>query len=154
MAWQVLAAVAHAVLLESAIETFVRGSPVRWWVAAIAALYTGIAVVCWRRTSWPARAASSSLVLIGMLALTAWLPGGLDNGVRLLGLSTSSLLSLAVATGVALGAFVLGRNARIPRTVRVVITLLAAYALIAFLYRVVAGVPFASLFSDASYWRA
>jgi transglutaminase-like putative cysteine protease len=156
MAWQVLAAVfAYAVLLESAIETFVRGSSVRWWVVAIAALYTGIAVVCWRRTSWPARAASSLLVLLGILAVTAWLPGGLENGVRLLGFSTSTLLSLAVATGVAVGAFVLVRGARIPRGVRVAITVLAAYAVIACLYGAAAGVSFTSLLSGGdSFWHA
>src|SRR4030095_10325650 len=154
MAWQLLAAVAYAVLLESAIETFVRGSPVRWWVAAIAALYAGITAACWRRTSWSAHAASSSLLLIGMLALTDWPPGGLADSARLLGLSTSTLLSVAVATGVTVGAFVLGRSARLPRGFRVAITVLAAYSVIAFLYGAAAGVPFASFFSGHSFWRA
>jgi len=88
-----------------------------------------------------------------MLAVTAWLPGGLENGVRLLGLSTSTLLSLAVATGVAVAAVVLVRSARVPRGVRIGITLLAAYAVIAFFYGAAAGVPFTSLLSGNSFWR-
>jgi hypothetical protein len=154
MTWQIVAAVlAYAALLESAVETFARGSPVRWWVIGIVAVYTGATALFWRRTSWQARAAMSALALIGMLAVTAWLPGGLENGVRLLGLSTSTLLSLAAAAGVALGAFVLVRSAHLPRGVHLVIALAAAYGVIAFLYGAALGVPFTSLLSGSSFWR-
>lgn len=154
MPWQALAAVlAFAAVVESAVETLARGSPVRWWVVGIVTVYASATALCWRRTSWRTGTVASALVLPGMLAVTAWVPGGLENGVRLLGLSTSTLLSLAVASGVAVAAVVLVRSARVPRGVRIGITLLAAYAVIAFFYGAAAGVPFTSLLSGNSLWR-
>ena len=153
MTWQIVAVLAYTAVLESAFETFAQGSPVRWWIVGIVVAYAGVTALSWRRASWRTRAATSSLVLIAMLAVTAWLPGGLENGLRLLGLSTSTLLSLAVASGVGAGAFVLVRSARIPRSVAAVITLVAAYGVMSILYGVAAGVNFTSLLSGHSFWR-
>ena len=95
---------------------------------------------------------------VGLLALTAlaaiaWLPGAVDGGFRPLGVSISALLSLAVAVGVSLAAFVLSSSARLPRAVRAVILVLAFYSVVALLSGMAAGVPFRELFSGGSFWQ-
>lgn len=148
-----LAALAYAALLAAVVETFARGSVVRWWTVAIVAVYAGVTAVCRRRMSWRARSIASGLTLTGMLAITAWLPGGLENGVRLVGLSTSALLTLAAAAGVTIGILVVCGATRIPLGVRAVVALVGAYAVIAFLSGLAAGVPLSALLSGESFWR-
>jgi hypothetical protein len=148
-----LPAFASAVVLESALETFAHGSPVRWWVAGVAAVYGGVTALCWRRTSWQARTISSLLMLAGMLAVTAWLPGGIEKGVRLFGLTTSTLLTWTAAIGVALGAVTLAAHTRWSRLITAAIYGLGVYGAVAFIHGAVTGVPMSALLSGASLWR-
>ena len=83
-----LTLVLWALLVDAAVETFLSGAPVRWWVAGIVAAYLGLAAVVWRasgdRFGWSRRATASLFVLLGVLALSAWMPDGLTHGVRML----------------------------------------------------------------------
>jgi hypothetical protein len=54
-----LAALACLLLVDAAIETFVSGSPVRWWVAAVVVVTLASITALWQRTSWAQRAAGS-----------------------------------------------------------------------------------------------
>src|SRR5688572_26841102 len=95
-----------ALLIDMAVETFQSGAPVRWWVAGVASTYLLLtALLLWRpaareRFGWSRRATAALFVLIGLLALTAWLPGGLTNGVRMLRQPTSIVLSVVSALAV------------------------------------------------------
>ena len=99
-----LAIILYAALVDAAIETFLSGSPVRWWVAGAVALYFALTLALWRwdrprweRLGWSSRATAGFFVLLGVLTLTAWLHGGLTDGVRLLGQPTSTVLATITA---------------------------------------------------------
>ena len=143
----------NVVMLEAAIETYWRGSPVRWVVLAIALAYgVGIAVA-WQRFTWRQRAIAAALALGSSLAVTIWLHGGLVNGMSVAGASTSTLLSLIVGCAIAWAAVVLVRTSRLPTWARAIVFALAAYGAAAFFYGVAAGVPFAALLSGGSIWQ-
>jgi hypothetical protein len=76
-----------------------------------------------------------------MLALTAWLPSGLDHSVRLAGPATARVLSLAAAAGLALGALVLVRAHELPIVVRAGVVAFAPYGVLACLQGAWAGAP-------------
>ena len=107
-----------ALIVDAAVETFWQRSPVRWTAVVIAVAYAVARMACWRRSPPRTALAISTVAFAGMVAFTAWQPGALDNGVRLLGLSTSTVLSLAVALGIGVGAVVLSTEARLPRAMR------------------------------------
>ena len=148
-----LAVVLYGLLLDAAVETWWSGSPVRWWLVATVTTYGLATVLLWRRLTWHSKAAISAFVFLGIVAITAWLPGGLSMGMRLAGRGTSTLLSLFVAAAVTLAAVVVWRFRAVPRAVRTGVVLLAAYGLIAFVYGAIAGVPFSDLFSGDSVWQ-
>lgn len=154
-----LAVILSALLIDAAVETFVNGSPVRWWVGGIVAAYVALAVFVWRRRpsvwqriGWPARASSSFFLLLALLTFTAWLPGGLSDGIRLLGQPTSRVLSLLTAAVIALAGASLVRLSWLPRWAKAVITLLTAYGLAAFLKGIISGTEFAALLRGESLW--
>ena len=83
LAWTVLGLVLYAVIADVAVETFVRGSPLRWWIAGSAMAYLALCLAAWRlspnqwhRLSWPHRAGISVIVLVAGIGVTAWLPMG------------------------------------------------------------------------------
>ena len=91
----------YALLLDAAIETFMSGAPVRWIVLLTITAYLGISALAWRlnhplwqRIGWPGRALISFFVLLGLLVATAWRPEGLNLSMVLMGMFTSTLLSL------------------------------------------------------------
>jgi transglutaminase-like putative cysteine protease len=140
-------------LADAALETFWSGSPVRWWVVgAVVVSVVGNALV-WKRATWSTASSTSLFVLMAIVAVTAWLPGGLTNGVRLLGRSTATVLSLTCSAGVALATFVLVRQPRIPRQARWIVVALGTYGVGAFLQGAVTGTPFPSLLAGQSLWR-
>jgi transglutaminase-like putative cysteine protease len=112
---KLFSAIPDVLILESVIETLVRGSSVRWPVAGIGITYLAASAASSHRGWSHNRTIASFIVLSLMLAVTAWLPGGLVDGMRLLGLSTSTLLSLAAASGIAVSGITLMRDRCLPR---------------------------------------
>src|SRR5436309_7229188 len=154
------AVVLYFLLLDAAVETFTSGSPVRWWVAAIMITYfAGIALLwrrghpVWQRVDWKGKATTSLFVFLGLLTITVWIPGGIANGVRMLGQATSTLLIVTTVMTVALSGMILTRPRYPHPAVKWAIATLAVYALIAFLWALPAGTLFSDLFRGESFWR-
>lgn len=144
-------------LIDAAVETFLGGAPVRWWVAGVVAVYLGLTAFVWRasgdRFGWSMRATASFLALLGVLALTAWLPDGLTNGVAMLTQPTSVVLSAVSAIAVAVAGLLLLRVRFLPWWGRAALGLLALYHVAAFAVGVIEGTPYADLFQGESLWR-
>lgn len=154
-----LAVTLSVLLFDAAVETFVTGSPVRWWVAGIVAAYVALGAFLWQRRpstwqrfGWSARASASFFLLLGLLTFTAWLPSGLTDGIRLLAQPTSRVLSLLTTAVIALAGTSLVRLSWLPRWAKVVIGLLTAYGLAAFLKGIISGTEFAALLHGESLW--
>jgi hypothetical protein len=157
--WAALAIVLYLVIADAAVETCLRDSPLRWWIAGAAALYLALCVTAWRfmpklwrRLDWASQAALSLILLLTLLSVTAWMPGGLEQGISILGQPTSSLLAGVSAIAVALSAIFLVRLHFIPRAGKIVASLLACYGIFAFVFAIAAAVPYASLFHGQSEW--
>jgi hypothetical protein len=157
--WAALAIVLYLAIADAAVETLLRDSPLRWWIAGAAALYL---VLCagvwrlmpklWRRLNWVDQAGLSLVVLLALMSVTAWMPGGLDQGLNLLGQPTAIVLALVSAAVVALSGIFLARLPFVPLSGKIVAGFLTAYAVAAFLLAVFAGTPYPSLFHGASQW--
>ena len=155
----VLAGLLYLLLLDAAVETLGSRPSVGWWVALVVAVYVGGSVVLWwrahplwQRIGWPNTGMISFFVLLGLLAVTAWLPGGLSNGLTLLRLSTSTLLSLATAAAVALSGIVLFQLRYPHPAIKWTIAVLTAYGILAFLHGIVTGSWYVGLLHGASLW--
>jgi len=148
----------YALLADAAIETFASGSSVRWWVAGIIAAYAAASAVIWRRVpqlwdrlGWRNRAAASLLVLVGLLAFTAWLPEGQAAGVKLAAQSTSTVFAAVTAVAVLLSTLVLlGALKSTPLWARAAVGALAGYGLGAFLIGIARDTPYSELLRGAS----
>jgi hypothetical protein len=140
-------------LADAALETFWSGSPVRWWVVGAVVVYAVASAFVWKRATWSAAGATSLLALMAIVALTAWLPGGLTNGVRVVGLSTATVLSLTCSAGIALATSVLVRQPWIRRQARWIVVALGTYGVAAFLQAAITGTPFPALLAGQSLWR-
>jgi len=157
--WAALAIVLYLAIADAAVETFLRESPLRWWISGAAVLYLALCVVVWRlmpklwqRLNWANQAALSLLVLLALMSSTAWMPGGLEQGLNLLGQPTSIVLALVSAVVVALSGTFLARLHFVPLAGKIVAGLLALYGVAGFLLAVSAGTPYPSLFHGASQW--
>lgn len=129
------------VVLAALIETFLIGSPVRWWVVALT-VAAGIAL----RAGWAPVSTWPSLMLVG-LAVTSWLPQGTVNGVRLFGLETHRLLALAVAAGLATAVVAIFRTRQWPVSARRAGGLLGLYGAAVFAVAAATGTPVGALVS-------
>jgi hypothetical protein len=157
--WATLAIAMYVAIADAAVETFLRQSPLRWWIAGAAALYLGLCVASWRllpgiwrRMDWATQAAVSLVVLLVLLGATAWMPEGLDRGLSLFGQTTSTVFAVVSAVVVALSGVLLARLPFIPVPGKIAVGLLAAYGVAAFLLAVHAETPYASLFHGGSQW--
>lgn len=166
LAWALVIGAA-ALLVDAAVETSRSGSPLRWWVAGAVVAYVTTAAAAWhiqRRSGHPARPAaiawSGGYLLLALVIATSWLPGGLERGVRLAGLSTPQVLAMFCAVAVALAGwllFALAGGARASgRTrfaIRLLVTLVTAYAAIAFVLAVRDGISYPQLFNGQGFSR-
>jgi hypothetical protein len=150
----------YLVLLDAAVETVRSGSPVRWWVAGTVAAYFAAAAGVWqlrrprgRSFGWGTNASASFVVLLGLVAATAWLPGGVSVGVTAFGLPTPTLLEAVAAAGVALAGVVVVRVPWIPAAAKWGFAAIATYGAAAFAYGAVAGTPFSTLLAGQSVWQ-
>ncbi|MBI4461487.1 MAG: serine/threonine protein kinase, partial [Acidobacteria bacterium] len=156
-AWQRLGAAALAILLyllllDSVVETFLSGSPLRGIVAISVGAYFALSAWLWRRMRWPTKAAVSFLFLLGLLAFALWRPESRQEGFYLLQQSTSVLACGISALAVAVAGFILSRLKRLPRAGRVAIGLVAAYGVAGFVLGIKAGTPYSDLYHGASLW--
>jgi len=163
--WAVTAIVALLALVDVAVETFWSGSPVRWWVAPPVIAFVVLSAWLWKpgglgakRWGWEGAAAWSAGGFLFLLAVTAWLPEGQTNGVRLLLQPTATVLTLVTAAAVVLAGFVLFRAlAPLPsmaRTAaRAVLMAVAVYALASLGLALYEGAPFAALFQGGAAWQ-
>ena len=159
LGWLVLAAILYLTIADAAVESFIRGSPLRWYIAGAAILYLGSCAALWRlkpllwaRSSWANQAATSFLVLLALLTASAWLPDGLERGLSLFGQPTSTVLAILSAAVVAICGVLLARLAFVPLAGKIAIGLLTAYGVVAFLLALKSGTPYASLFHGGSVW--
>jgi hypothetical protein len=152
-----LTVVLWLLLIDVAVETFMNGAPVRWWVAGVVAAFLSLAaVVSWRgsnRFGWSRSATASFFVLLGLLAWTVWLPDGLTNGVAMLRQPTTIILSAVSALAVAAAGLMLVRVRFLPWWGRAAFGLLALYGVAAFVLGIMDGIPYGALFDGGSLWR-
>ncbi len=157
--WAALAIGLYLVIADAAIETFLRESPLRWWISGAAVLYLVLCAAVWRlmpklwqRLNWASQAALSLLVLLALMSATAWMPGGLEQGLNLLGQPTSIVLAVLSAVVVALSGVFLARLHFVPLAGKIVAGLLACYGVFAFVFAIGANTPYSSLFHGESQW--
>lgn len=141
-------------LADALAETHAAGAPGRWWLTAIVVLHALAVAALWRRTTWTERTRLSVVTFAAALAVTAWLPEGLSNGIRLATLSTSTVLCLSAAAACVWAALTAARVRRWPLPVAAVVLALGAYAALAFGLAALRGEPFHALLADGSFWRA
>lgn len=143
-----------ALLADAAIETVRAGSAVRWWAVAAALLYIVATAATWRRSiGWRGRASVGLVTLLGLLAATAFLAGGLVDGVRFVGQPTTTVLAGAVAAGIAAACIAVSREPRIPWPLRSMVVALAAYGVVALLAGAIGRTPLVALLAGASVWQ-
>jgi hypothetical protein len=159
LGWAAVAVVLYLSVADAAVETFLSQSPLRWWVVAAAVLYLALCVAVWRlmpklwrRLSWANQAGFSLIVLLALMTVTAWMPGGLEQGLNLFRQPTSIVLAVVSAVVVALSGVFLVRLRFVPRAGKIAAGLLAAYGVMAFLWAVNAGTSYSSLFHGGSQW--
>jgi hypothetical protein len=116
-----LAILLYLVVLDTAVETCLSGSPSRWLVAGALAGYLVLSGLVWRRVGWEAKVAVTLLVLLGVVAGTAWQPEGLSHGVTLLRQPTPTVLAGATGLGLLLAG---GLLVRIPRLAQLVLSVM------------------------------
>lgn len=141
-------------LADALAETHAAGAPSRWWLTAIVVIHALAVTASWRRTTWTERTRLSIVTVATALAVTAWLPEGLSNGIRLATLSTSTVLCLSAGAACVWAALTAARVRRWPLPVAAVMLALGAYAALAFGLAALRGEPFHSLLADGSFWRA
>jgi transglutaminase-like putative cysteine protease len=155
----VAAAVALILLLDAGIETLRSSAPMRWWLGPGALAAVVLSVVAWRpggrlhvRWGWTGAAWWSAGAVLALLTVSAWLPGGSVDGVRLLGHSTTTVLSVASALAVALAGSSIVRVRAVPLWLRAAAGALSAYAVTAFAIGVSRATPFPALLHGGSAW--
>ncbi len=163
--WAILAVGALAALVDIAIETFWSGSPIRWWVAPPALVLVAASAWLWwptaeaaKKWGWQGATSWSAGCLLLLLAVSAWIPGGQPNGVRMLLQPTATVFTVVTAAAFLLAAFVLFRSLEAlpptPRLVaRCVVAVLAVYALTSLGLALREHASFASLFQGGAAWH-
>jgi hypothetical protein len=151
----------YLLLIDAAVETFWSGAAVRWWVLGTVVLYFGVTAAAWRawprdwpRLGWSGRATATAFVLLGLLALTARTRGGSGDGLRLLGLTTSTVLSLAVAGGIVSSCIAVARLRSLPSWAGWMVGAIGAYGVAAFAIGIADGTPLDRLLHGGSFWTA
>ncbi len=152
LGWAALAIILYVAMVDAAVETALRGAPSRWIVAGVVAAYAAVAVLLWRRTTWASRATVSFFVLIGLLAFSAWLPGGTTQGITLAGQPTTTVLAFVSAAIVLAAGVAIVSMASLPVAARAILGALAAYGVGAFLLGIAAGTSYPALLHGASLW--
>lgn len=138
-------------LVDAAVETFQAGSHQRWPIVAAAVAAITIVVFLLRRRLVFVAAACSFLTLLGLFAISAWLPDA-ENGVVLFRQSSTAVLSAVCAAGLLWATVVVVRFRRLPRGLSIALAMLALYGAAAFGAGAINAVPLADLLHGQSLW--
>jgi hypothetical protein len=145
-----------AALVDAAMETWKSQSPVRLWVVVPVGLYLALAAWLAREgRSRPGAAQQiwlSLFVLLAAVALSGSAEGGLDAGVRMASLPTSTILSAATMV-IIVTAIVSLVQSPLPLALRTAIALLGVYGLLAFGRGIAAGRGYVQLLQGGSDWQ-
>jgi len=139
-------------LIDAVVETFLSESSLRWYLAALVALYLVLNGVLWRRLHRATMAAGSVLAIVVTVAVSAWLPGGMSSGLVALGQPTDTVLSFITITAMAFALFGILRMQFIPRGVTIAIAILGLYGIAALALGLVRRVQYSDLFHGSSFW--
>ncbi len=147
-----LAILFDLLLLDLAIETYLRGSSARRLVDIVVGAYFVLTVWLWRKMGWLVKAALSSLLLLALFAYAAWQPTDFREGIVLLGQTTSILLSVVTGGAVAFAGIALARLKFLRLPGSLVVALLTVYAVTAFVLGVASGRPYPDLYHGPTFW--
>ena len=146
-------------LLDAAVETFISGSTVRWWVAGLVGVAASTVAYFFhsrphisRDINWNVRATIVGFLLLVLITITAWLPGGLMEGIRLLGQPTSRVYSLVTLGAITVASIALESFAMRMPWLRWTIRFFAVYGVAGFLLGMLSATPYSSLFHGGSFW--
>ena len=139
-------------LLDAAVETFLAGAPVRWIVGATVAAYLAFSWLVRRRLPLGMRASLSLVVLLGLLAFSAWRPDGTSVGIVMLRQPPATVLAALTTLAILLASWTLVRDSFLPVALRLAVGVLAAYGLTAMVWGVVAATPYPALLQGQSFW--
>ena len=148
----IIAIALYALLADTAIETFVDGSQLRWAVAALVAAYSAITILRWRRQTWPERALDSSFVFLALLTGAAWWQNTGAQGLSIARLPQSIPFELASAAAILGAALLLTKGPSLRGAFKWAVWILAGYGTCAFLAGDIRGSDYASLFHGYSLW--
>lgn len=154
----IVALLLYALLVDAAIETYRSGADVRLWITLPVAAYVGFTVWLLRqqRASRPGPVASiwlSSFLFLAMLAVSASMPDGVRNGIRVGTLPTSTVLSVTTMAVIALALVALTVRSPLPVAGRIVAALAACYGLAAFATGIAWHRSYVELLQGASFWQ-
>lgn len=138
--------------LDTALETFLAGSP--WRMAVLGAAMTTLVVTALavRRFGWPAAAATALVLSFASIAATAWLPAGQSHGVVIARQPTPVVLAAVSLVVLALALAVVLRLRTTHLLLRVLMGLLAIYAAVAYGLGIAARTSYADLFHGDAFW--
>jgi hypothetical protein len=143
------------VLLESAIETFLHGSPLRWWVLVGVGSWAAAMVPGALYLKWGGRLWLTVVGVVGIIAFAAWhVPPAADPALTILTLPLSHVLPLLVVSALLLFASVAMRLRVVQRLplLMTIIALLAIWGLLPFMFAAVYGTPLAAAARGIGVW--
>jgi len=143
----------YLLIADAAVETILSGSPLQWVVLGTVVGYFIVSAALWRYLSSPASAAASVVLVLALVAGTAWLPGGLTQGMAMLRQPTSTVLAGVTGAAILLGTVIVAGWRFVPLWGRLGAGLIALYGLTAVVLGVINRVPYADLFHGHSEWQ-
>jgi hypothetical protein len=143
------------VLVEGAIETFLRGSALRWWVLLAVGSWAATMVPGALYLKWGGRLLLTVGAVVGIIVFAAWhVPPAADPALTVLTLPLSHVLPLLVVSALLLFASV-GMRLRVVQRFPLLMTfvaLLAIWGLLPFMFAVVYGTPLAAAARGIGVW--
>lgn len=141
-------------LLDASIETQLgrAGIAIRISTPLLAVIFFGLLALFWKRFGLASKALASVVALLFLIAGTAWLPGGLSDGIVVAHQPTSSFMEAISALAV-LCAGISFLRLRVPIWLRCISVVLAAYGFAAYVLAMLTYQPFVSLFRGQSFWN-
>ncbi len=150
-----LAVLLYALLVDGLIEAWASGAATRQITTAIVLVYAVASGLLWRRISWNWKAAASSLVLLGLIAVSAWQLGSAStaDGFVLLGRSSAEIAGAALLLALALGYLVLQRSVLTNFRARVAVAVVFFYAALPLTAVLLRGVSLEGALRGEGFWE-